>query len=98
MNNESGPDDGPAPQVHPKFFYAPIVAFTYDYDKDELDVLGIQLERTDDARVYTKNSCGENEWIAVKCQVTAADSNMHQWVNHLGKTHLTMEVRMTRYD
>jgi len=98
MNNESGPDDGPAPQVHPKFFYAPIVAFTYDYDKDELDVLGIQLERTDDARVYTKNTCGENEWIAVKCQVIAADSSMHQWVNHLGKTHFTMEVRMTRYD
>ncbi|KAK1734493.1 lipoxygenase [Skeletonema marinoi] len=57
MNDESGPDGGPAPQVHPKFFYAPIVAFTYDYDKDELDVLGIQLERTDDARVYTKNTC-----------------------------------------
>jgi len=91
MNDESGPDGGPAPQVHPKFFYAPIVAFTYDYDKDELDVLGIQLERTDDARVYTKNTCGENEWIAVKCQVIAADSNMHQWVNHLGKTHFTME-------
>eukprot|EP00984_Skeletonema_dohrnii_P016989 scaffold7652_cov195-Skeletonema_dohrnii-CCMP3373.AAC.6 len=73
MNDASGPDGGPAPQVHPKFFYAPIVAFTYDYDKDELDVLGIQLERTDDARVYTKNTCGENEWLAVKCQVTAAD-------------------------
>eukprot|EP00985_Skeletonema_marinoi_P005913 scaffold2572_cov75-Skeletonema_marinoi.AAC.1 len=92
MNDASGPDGGPAPQVHPTYFYAPIVAFTYDYDKDELDVLGIQLERTDDARVYTKNTCGENEWLAVKCQVTAADSNMHQWVNHLGKTHLTMEV------
>eukprot|EP00984_Skeletonema_dohrnii_P000215 scaffold65_cov186-Skeletonema_dohrnii-CCMP3373.AAC.4 len=91
MNNESGPDGGPAPQVHPKFFYAPIVAFTYDYDKDELDVLGIQLERTDDARVYTKNTCGENEWLAVKCQVTAADSNMHEWVSHLGNTHLSME-------
>ncbi|KAK1734479.1 lipoxygenase [Skeletonema marinoi] len=91
MNDASGPDGGPAPQVHPKFFYAPIVAFTYDYDKDELDVLGIQLERTDDARVYTKNTCGENEWLAVKCQVIAADSNMHEWVSHLGNTHLTME-------
>lgn len=92
LNKESGPDGGPAPQTHPKYFYAPVVLFTYDYDNDELDVLGIQLERTDDARVYTKNTCGENEWLAVKCQVTAADSNMHEWVSHLGNTHLTMEV------
>jgi len=97
QNNASGPDDGPAPQTHPKYFYAPIVLFTYDYDNDELDVLGIQLERTDDARVYTKNTCGENEWLAVKCQVTAADSNMHEWVSHLGNTHLTMEVSMRRF-
>eukprot|EP00984_Skeletonema_dohrnii_P025877 scaffold15109_cov70-Skeletonema_dohrnii-CCMP3373.AAC.1 len=73
QNEASGPDGGPAPQVHPTYFDAPIVAFIYDYDKDELDVLGIQLERTDDARVYTKNTCGENEWLAVKSQVTAAD-------------------------
>ena len=91
---ESGPDGGPAPQVHEKYFYAPIVAFTYDYEKDELDILGIQLERTDDARVYTKSTCGENEWLVVKCQVIAADSQMHEWVSHLGNTHLTMEVRM----
>lgn len=97
LNDASGPDGGPAPQTHPKYFYAPIVLFTYDYDNDELNVLGIQLERTDDARVYTKNTCGENEWLAVKCQVTAADSNMHQWVSHLGNTHLTMEVSMRRY-
>ena len=97
LNKASGPNDGPAPQTHPKYFYAPIVLFTYDYDNDELDILGIQLERTDDARVYTKNTCGENEWLAVKCQVTAADSNMHQWVSHLGNTHLTMEVSMRRF-
>ena len=74
QNNESGPNGGPAPQVHELYFYAPIVAFTYDYEKDELDVLGIQLERTDDARVYTKSTCGENEWLVVKCHAIAADS------------------------
>ena len=70
-----------------------IVTFIYDYGTNELDVLGIQLERTDDARVYTKNTSGENEWQFVKCQVANADSSMHQWVSHLGKTHLAMEVR-----
>ena len=95
QNNEIGPDGGPAPQVYETYFYAPIVAFTYDHEKDELDVLGIQLERTDDARVYTKSTCGENEWLVMKCQVIAADSQMHQWVSHLGNTHLTMEVRIT---
>ena len=94
LNIENGPNGGQAPQVHKKYFYAPIVAFKYDYEKDELDVLGIQLERKDDARVYTKSTCGENEWLVVKCQVIAADSQMHQWVSHLGNTHLTMEVRM----
>ena len=70
-----------------------IVTFIYDYGTNELDVLGIQLVRTDDARVYTKNTSGENEWLFVKCQVANADSSMHQWVSHLGKTHLAMEVR-----
>jgi hypothetical protein len=97
QNNKSGPDGGPAPQEYPQYCYAPIVAFKYDNEKDELDVLGIQLERTDDARVYTKNTCGENEWLVVKSQVLAADSNMHEWVSHLGNTHLTMEVR-SKYD
>lgn len=94
QNDASGPDGGPAPQDHPAYFYAPIVVFKYDYDKDELNVLGIQLERDDDARVYTRDTCGENEWLVVKVQVLAADSQMHQWVSHLGNTHLTMEVRM----
>ena len=92
MNNESANGE-PAPQDHPKYFYAPIVTFIYDYGTNELDVLGIQLVRTDDARVYTKNTSGENEWLFVKCQVANADSSMHQWVSHLGKTHLAMEVR-----
>lgn len=94
QNEASEPDGGAAPQDHPAYFYAPIVVFTYNYDEDELNVLGIQLERTDDARVYTRDSCGENEWLVVKVQVLAADSQMHQWVSHLGNTHLTMEVRV----
>lgn len=55
-----------APQDQPRYCYAPIVTFTYDPSNDELDVLAIQLERTKDARVYTKNTCGENEWLFAK--------------------------------
>lgn len=79
------------PQNQPRYCYAPIVAFVLDKAREELDVLGIQLERTPDARVYTRNNSGENEWLFVKSCVTTADSNMHEWVSHLGNTHLTME-------
>ena len=93
MNKSSGPNGSQASQNEPRYTYAPIVTFVYDFSKDEMDILGIQLERTDDAPVYTKNTSGKNLWLFVKSQVANADSNMHQWVNHLGETHLTMEVR-----
>ena len=93
MNKSSGPNGSQAPQNEPRYIYAPIVTFIYDHSTDELDVLGIQLERTDDAPIYTRNTSGKNLWLFVKSQVANADANMQQWVNHLGETHLTMEVR-----
>jgi len=96
MNDSSGPNGSQAPQNQPRYFYAPIVTFVYHEATSELDVLGIQLERTVDAKVYTKNNSGKNLWHFVKSQVATADANMHQWVNHLGSTHLAMEVRYFR--
>lgn len=78
-------------QNQERYVYAPIVAFVLDKVRKELDILGIQLERTPDARVYTRDSSSENEWLFVKSCLTTADSNMHEWVSHLGNTHLTME-------
>lgn len=96
MNDSSGPNGSQAPQNQPRHFYAPIVTFVYHEATSELDVLGIQLERTMDAKVYTKNNSGKNLWLFVKSQVANADANMHQWVSHLGSTHLAMEVRYFR--
>ncbi|KAL7550855.1 hypothetical protein ACHAWF_014055, partial [Thalassiosira exigua] len=72
-------------------FYAPIVALVLDEGRRELDVLGIQLERTPNARVYTRDNSGENEWLFAKTCVASADAQMHEWVSHLGRTHLAME-------
>jgi hypothetical protein len=80
-----------AAQNQPRYFYAPIALFILDEAREELDILGIQLDRKSDARVYTKNSSEPNEWLFVKSCLTTADSQMHEWVNHLGRTHLAME-------
>jgi hypothetical protein len=69
---------------------APIVLFSLDEPRSELDVMGIQLDRTDDAKIYT-NADSEDEWLTAKIKTANADSNIHQWVSHLGKTHLAME-------
>jgi len=79
------------PQNEPRYFYAPIALFVLDKERKELDILGIQLERTPDAPVYTKDNSDGNEWLLVKSCLTTADSQMHEWVSHLGNTHLTME-------
>jgi arachidonate 5-lipoxygenase len=80
-----------ATQNQPRYFYAPIALFALDEARQELDILGIQLERKSNARVYTKNTSEKNEWMFVKSCLTTADSQMHEWVSHLGGTHLTME-------
>lgn len=82
--NEGAPEQG----MHTN---APIVVFALDEGRKEFNVLGIQLERTPEAKVYTRENTGENEWLFVKTCVTTADSQIHQWVSHLGNTHLTME-------
>ena len=79
------------PQDQPRYFYAPKITFVLGEDRKELDILGIQLERTPDARVYTRDNSKPNEWLFVKSCVTTADSNIHEWCSHLGDTHLTME-------
>ena len=77
------------PQDDPRPFYAPIAVFELD-SNDELNIKGIQLERTDDAKVYTSDD-NNDEWLMAKCHLATSDSNIHEWVSHLGKTHLTME-------
>ena len=54
--------------------------------------MGIQLDRTYDAKIYTKDD--GDDWLYAKTHVQSADSNIHEWVNHLGKTHLTFEPRI----
>jgi len=80
----------PPPQDGPRPFYAPIVVFELDKEGEELDFMGIQLERTDNAKVYTSDD-NKDEWLMAKCHLATSDSNIHEWVSHLGKTHLTME-------
>jgi len=79
------------PQNQERYCYAPIVLFELGSDRKTFNVSGIQLERNPDSKVYTSDNTGKNEWLFVKSCVATADSNMHQWVSHLGNTHLTME-------
>jgi len=79
----------PPPSGYEREFYAPVVVLELNKERTELDVMGIQLDRTDDAKVYTKDD--GDEWLYAKTHVASADSNVHEWVSHLGKTHLAFE-------
>lgn len=79
----------PPPSGQEREFYAPIVVFELDEDRQGLDVMGIQLERTNDAKIFTSDN--GDAWLNAKTHVAGADSNIHEWISHLGETHLTME-------
>eukprot|EP00968_Pinguiococcus_pyrenoidosus_P016161 scaffold1528_cov198-Pinguiococcus_pyrenoidosus.AAC.14 len=70
-----------------RFFY-PAVALLAPDANGELEVIGIQLERDDNAKVYTPED-PEHLWTYAKMCVANADGCVHEWLSHLGKTHLT---------
>jgi len=66
------------PQDEPRYFNAPVIIFQLSQDRQELDILGIQLERVKGAEVYTASTTDQNMWLFVKSCVAAADSNMNE--------------------
>lgn len=66
------------PQDEPRYFNAPVVVFQLSQDRQELDILGIQLERVKGANVYTASTTDKNMWLFAKSCVATADSNMHE--------------------
>jgi len=54
----------PAP-MNPQKFYASIAVFASDETMKELDIIGIQLESIDDAKVCTKTD--GNQWLLALC-------------------------------
>ena len=80
------------PQDQPRYFQAPQVVLRMNENNNEvLDVLAIQLDRKKGSKIYTKATTDEDTWSFVKASVANCDSQFHEWVSHLGKTHLTME-------
>jgi hypothetical protein len=75
-----------APQDQPRYFEAAIAVFVLSEDRKELETKAIQLERKPGAKVYTKSD--KTEWLFAKAKLATADSNYHEWVSHLGMTHL----------
>jgi hypothetical protein len=64
--------------VQPRYFHAPVVVFQLTRDRQELEVLGIQLDRTEGAKVYTAETSDENTWLMAKTCVASADSQIHE--------------------
>ena len=76
------------PQDEPRYFDAAIAIFILSEDRQTIKPEAIQLVREPGARVYTKANSGESEWLFAKTKLQTADSQYHQWVSHLGMTHL----------
>mmetsp|Transcript_14598 Transcript_14598/g.47562 ORF Transcript_14598/g.47562 Transcript_14598/m.47562 type:complete len:672 (-) Transcript_14598:863-2878(-) len=73
------------------YYYSPMVLFSVPEGDDKLMPLAIQIEKTAKAKVFTPD---EQEWTYAKMVVTSADENVHEWLSHLGKTHLTIEPQI----
>jgi len=76
----------------PRYFDPAIAVFTLSEDRMTLVPKAIQLSREENAKVYTKdNASSPSEWLLVKAKLQTADSQYHEWVSHLGMTHLATE-------
>jgi len=75
----------------PRYFKAPMILLQLSPNLEDLQILGIQLDRSPGSKVYTALNSDNDEWQFAKTTVATADSQYHEWVSHLGKTHLTME-------
>nr|AHW81486.1 lipoxygenase 1 [Branchiostoma belcheri tsingtauense] len=85
------------PATPGKFFYAPIVLMYKEElagGKSRLNLLGIQLSRKKgENEVYSPETAKThpNKYMFAKMHVVSADNNVHQFLYHLGYTHLAME-------
>jgi len=69
------------------YFYNPTCLFKVPDGDDNLMPIGIQIED----QVFLP---GDEEWTFAKMIVGSADENVHEWLSHLGKTHLTIEPQI----
>mmetsp|Transcript_54147 Transcript_54147/g.58723 ORF Transcript_54147/g.58723 Transcript_54147/m.58723 type:complete len:713 (-) Transcript_54147:231-2369(-) len=74
----------------PRIVYTSAVLLKLSESRDDINVMGIQLDRSDDGKVYTSDD-RKYEWLYAKIATASADSHLHEWHNHLAKTHLAME-------
>ncbi|KAJ8608435.1 hypothetical protein CTAYLR_009596 [Chrysophaeum taylorii] len=72
------------------YFSAPIIIFSVV--DDVFMPLGIQLMPRPLATYVYRPS--DPEWAYAKMMVACADGNVHEWLSHLGKTHLTIEPQI----
>ncbi|XP_066265909.1 uncharacterized protein [Branchiostoma lanceolatum] len=86
-----------APKSPGKCFYAPILLMykeTLPDGDSRLNILGIQLTR-DKAKneVYSPETAKThpNKYLFAKMHVMEADANVHEFLYHLGYTHIAME-------
>jgi len=82
-----------------RYFQASKIVFELGRARQHLDILAIELDMvhdTNDAtkrdpQVFSRYTSPKNDWLMAKICVATADSQYHEWVSHLGNTHLTFE-------
>jgi len=75
-----------------KYWYAPRLVL-YKKASGKLSIVGFTLTRKDDGsdEVYTAATHPPMTYLLAKCHLTCADNQAHQFVSHLGMTHLLAE-------
>mmetsp|Transcript_6606 Transcript_6606/g.16408 ORF Transcript_6606/g.16408 Transcript_6606/m.16408 type:complete len:672 (-) Transcript_6606:361-2376(-) len=85
-------------QAEDKTFLLPLPVVLLELRDNTLMPLGIQLDQstTDSLQIEGNDAVvlpdsRDSDWASAKACVLAADSSVHEWISHLGRTHLTME-------
>lgn len=76
-----------------KYWYAPFLVMYKSQKTGKLSILGFQLtrHRNKPNEVYSKNTHPKNVYQLAKLHLTCADNQHHQFISHLGLTHLLVE-------
>ena len=78
------------------YFHACSIVMALDESRQELDILALAVD-TDPLDgvmtrdVYSRDTCSPNVWRMAKACVRNADSQVHQWISHLGNCHFGLE-------
>ena len=74
----------------PKYIYSPVVYLALPKGKDDIEAIAVQYGQDINTPIATPQS-GRWDWLAAKVMSKVATINHHEYLTHLGLTHLLID-------